>query len=394
MNDARGGRERGADANLFTIAALCLVFNSAAMSGYVMPLLAGALIKIYGYSLEDIGIVIAVELAMIAFGGFLIFPFLSRRNLRLWLALSMGVIIAANLWSASIVDGALFMAARGFAGAAEGVAQAAVISIAARLSNSDRAFTRIYTVFSLFLALTYFVVPEIMNRWSHHGVLFWFAILAAFGLAALSLMQLPDPPSAARSQAADKTRWSASFLAVIFAWIAFIIGQMSIFAYLERIANDIGMSFETTNIVFGLSTIATIGAAWLAGWAMPRFGLTRPVIAATLLSAGAIVGFAISTGAFSYGVFLVMLNAAVFFAFPLFTTLGSRIDPTGRLPSMLPASQAFAMAIGPAAASAILGASGSFARLAVAAAFVTLFALIAAIPALIADRRHARSTDV
>jgi len=387
MSDENGRHEQESGVNGFAIAALCLVFNAAAMSGYVMPLLAGALIDVYGYSLEDIGIVIAVELAMIAFGGFLIFPFVSGRNLRLWLALSMGVIIAANVWSVSIVDGAQFMAARGLAGAAEGVAQAAVISSAARLSNPDRAFTRIYTAFSLFLTLTYFGVPEIMTRWSQDGVLCWFAILALTGLAALPFLQLPEPPAATRSEGDKKTRWRASFLVVIFAWTAFIVGQMSIFAYLERIANDIGMSFTTTNIAFGISTIATIGAASLSGWAMPRFGLAKPVIFATLLSAGAIVGFPISTGAISYGAFLVMLNSAVFFAFPLFTTLGSRIDPSGRLPGLLPASQALAMAIGPAAASAILGASGSFKVLASAAALVTLFALTAAIPAMVADRR-------
>jgi predicted MFS family arabinose efflux permease len=381
-------RARGEGGAVWHLAVLAIGYSAAAASAYVMPVIAGAFAEPLGFRVEDLGYVLAVELATITLGAFALYPRIASKRPSVILALSMIAVIGANLACVWTNNSMTFIALRGVAGLAEGVAQAGVLAAAARMRSPERAFTVIYTFLTLVLAAIFLGLPEIMGRWGYQSA---FVVLSCLGAAGLLFAPLIRSSQDVPQLQGDARSWSLGHTLVLIAWLMFIVGQYALFVYAERIANHIGIGFEQTSLVFAIASIATIPAPWIAGWAMQRFGLTGPVVFATLLSAGSIVGFPVASNVFGFGAVFLAFNCAVFFAFPVISTLGAKVDASGRVPSLLPAAQAVGMVLGPVIASATLGLLHDYFVLALIAALVSLVALLAAWPAMRLDRARRQS---
>jgi len=361
--------------------ALALVFSAAAASAFVMPVIAGALVEGYGIRAQDIGFVLAGELSAIALGSFALFPLLRSWDARTMFAVLLAAFVAANLGCLHVsgVAGLVFL--RLIAGVAEGTAQAMVISLCARMASPHRAFGFIYTAQAIILTAIFLAMPAITEAWGTRAA---FSMLAFMGVAGLFLLPFArvrlasaDAPSAATPQ---RTAWRLDFSLILTSWLLFQLGQSAVWAYAERIAVDIGISFAQANLVYAISSMATIGAASVAAWLVARIKISIVLVIAMLLSAISMLGFPLASGVWFYGVTSVVFCSALFFAFPSFGTLASRMDASGRLPGFLPTAQAVGMAIGPAVASVILGFSKSYLLLAALSAGMTVIGLIAALP--------------
>lgn len=381
-NDAHGAAQTEIDSKI-GLTALSVCYAAAAASTYVMPIIASAIGEKLGFRTEDLGYVLAVELAAMMLGAFLIYPRIGLKHGRAALGLSMIAIIVTNSVSAWVTQGTPFIALRSLAGLAEGVAQAYILAAAARSRLPEHAFTVIYTFLTFVLAAVFLGLPEIMGRWGYQSALIVLAGLGAVGLGFAPLIRTTKATLLLQTLPKE---WTLGHSFVLGAWLMFIVGQYALFIYAERIADHIGISFEETSFIFAIGSVITIAAPWVAGWSMQRFGLTGSIISATLLSAASIIAFPFAPNAIIFGAVFLAFNCAMFYAFPVVSTLSARMDASGRLPSLLPAAQALGMVLGPIIASAILGVIDSYVALVIVSGVVTLMALGSAWPAARIDK--------
>jgi hypothetical protein len=221
----------------------------------------------------------------------------------------------------------------------------------------------------LVLLLTYgafglWELPRILDTFGLDSVFYCWAAITFAGIAAA--LKLPDGPASNSAEPAQKisgddTRTSIVPILLVLAGVLtynFSIGVA--WANLFLIGIDAGIAEQPIADALLICQFTAVGGALGAVWLAGRSGQLWPVIVGTVGGAAAMT---LTLGALDYGEFLLVLivfNTLWNFALPFILGLAAALHPSGRLISMAIACQMIGLAIGPLAASHLLGGAAGF----------------------------------
>jgi predicted MFS family arabinose efflux permease len=246
------------------------------------PSLVGALSDRLGFSTQQVGYVVAAQLAGSGAGvviGLLLWNGAPPRSVAVVLVLAMTL---ADLGSTVVTDPLRLIAIRGAAGIPAGLMFASVNAIVAQLPRPAPLFAAVTGAQMLFGIIGYLALPALLSRFGMSGV-----FLALAGCSLVCLPLLPSYPSD-RGEAAHGSRTSpvlhAESLLILGSLLANYVANNAVWTYLDRIGITLGL---TPNTVTGALVASMLGgaigsAAAIALSTSPRPQLLMSIGVATL----------------------------------------------------------------------------------------------------------------
>lgn len=325
-----------------------------------LPVLLGSLADSFHLPPEQVGL-----LGSICFGGYLLGTlgaplWMNRLNWR-WLT-AVGAICTALCFALSALVQALPLlyvswACIGFFASTMTCLGMRVLS---ELPNKERAFGVRQGVELSVTAAVLFALPPLLIARFHYAGAAW-ALAALVLLLGVSAFWVPNGAAVPLNSEAGShhtrrmpmTAWWA--LAVL--WL-FLVGNIGLWAFLERIGVHLSVSSADMGVVFAVLKLLGSVAAFFVATVGARWSLANG-LAATLL--GLLAGLGLLASASGFGFYAAgawLWEFAFTCGCVLQTAHIARTDPSGRAIVLVPAAFALASMVGPGVAGKLMGAQG------------------------------------
>lgn len=325
-----------------------------------LPVLLGSLADSFHLPPEQVGL-----LGSICFGGYLLGTlgaplWMNRLNWR-WLT-AVGAICTAVCFALSALVQALPLlyvswACIGFFASTMTCLGMRVLS---ELPNKERAFGVRQGVELSVTAAVLFALPPLLIARFHYAGAAW-ALAALVLLLGVSAFWVPNGAAVPLNSEAGShhtrrmpmTAWWA--LAVL--WL-FLVGNIGLWAFLERIGAHLSVSSADMGVVFAVLKLLGSVAAFFIATVGARWSLANG-LAATLL--GLLAGLGLLASASGFGFYAAgawLWEFAFTCGCVLQTAHIARTDPSGRAIVLVPAAFALASMVGPGVAGKLMGAQG------------------------------------
>lgn len=328
-----------------------------------LPVLLGSLADSFHLPPEQVGL-----LGSICFGGYLLGTlgtlgaplWMNRLNWR-WLT-AVGAICTAVCFALSALVQALPLlyvswACIGFFASTMTCLGMRVLS---ELPNKERAFgVRQGVELSVTAAVLFALPPLLIARFHYAGAAWALAALVlllgvtAFWVPNGATVPLNSEAGSHHARRMPMTAWWA--LAVL--WL-FLVGNIGLWAFLERIGAHLSVSSADMGVVFAVLKLLGSVAAFFIATVGARWSLANG-LAATLL--GLLAGLGLLASASGFGFYAAgawLWEFAFTCGCVLQTAHIARTDPSGRAIVLVPAAFALASMVGPGVAGKLMGAQG------------------------------------
>lgn len=349
-----------------SVVALMLAASLASTIGGLpfntLPVLLGSLADSFHLPPEQVGL-----LGSICFGGYLLGTlgapiWMNRLNWRLLTAI--GAICTAVCFALSALVQALPLlyvswACIGFFASTMTCMGMRVLS---DQPNKERAFGVRQGVELSVTAAVLFALPSLLIARFHYAGAAW-ALAVLVLLLGLSAFWVPDGAHARLTSATDATANQPQRMPVTAWWALavlwlFLVGNIGLWAFLERIGVHLSVSAADMGVVFAVLKLLGSVAAFFVATVGARFSLARGL---SITFLGLIAGLGLLASASGFG-FYAAGSWLWEFAFTcgcvLQTAHIARTDPTGRAIVLVPGAFALASIVGPGVAGKLMGAQG------------------------------------
>ncbi|WP_120966887.1 MFS transporter [Comamonas sp. lk] len=327
-----------------------------------LPVLLGSLADSFSLPPEQVGL-----LGSICFGGYLLGTlgapiWMNRLNWR-WLTVvgAMGTALCFAL-SAMVQALPLLYVSWACIGFFASTMTCLGMRVLSDLPNKERAFGVRQGVELSVTAAVLFALPPLVIARFHYAGAAW-ALAALILLLGLSAFWVPGGAQARLISATDAlasqpqrmpvTAWWA--LAVL--WL-FLVGNIGLWAFLERIGVHLSVSATDMGVVFAvLKLLGSVAAFFIAGVGA-RWSLARGLSLALL---GLMAGLGLLASATGFGFYAAgawLWEFAFTCGCVLQTAHIARTDPSGRAIMLVPGAFALASMVGPGVAGKLMGAQG------------------------------------
>jgi len=353
------------------LAAASLIGAVGGLSFNLLPLINSVWIAERHLTEDQVGVIASYSLAGFSL-GILSAPFWIRRvRWRRAIAAGLVAMVAASLLTPFMLRPLDWPVVFVLSGTASALYYAPVVTALGDAQDPDRAYGIMYAAqMALAIVLSVVYANWLIPTWGLFGAMF---ALAATGLVALAaLSPIPDN-SAPLSVPAMEERSLARFVlsAVLAGTLIVTLGAVGIWAFLEQLAMDRGVSSELIGFLVTVSLIASLIGSGAAAFLGDRWGKTTPlVISLGMMLVGTFfMGLPQSNWAFTSG--LILMSYAWLFGLAYTTALLAVSDISGRFVSLSPASFGLGAAIGPVFYGSVITQQGYVPFLIYSAATVT-----------------------
>lgn len=318
------------------------------------PFIVGAIIYRYGLDDAYAGGLITLQLTAMALGSLLLSARIDKISPRTTALVAASADIIGYLIPCFFASIELLIVSRIITGAAEGVLWSVANTTAAKSPNTIGVFSRIMIVVGVFAIVLPLGIAELGASLPGSAA---FLALALFCLALLPcLFFLPHRLPAGESQALPvRGKLPLRSLLALLALSTFIMGQISLWIYVERIGAIAGLRLEEVALAISFSYV--IGLLGALASALLSGKLKRPpIFSLGLASASAVAlltAYAASALPFYLGV--IGINVVYMFVMPYYKEFIAWIDSSGRTAAAAAAFFSLGTILGPMAASLIVG---------------------------------------
>ncbi len=227
-----------------------------------------------------------------------------------------------------------------------------------RQPDPTRAFGVSITCTVILAALFAFVIPAwIEPRFGFDGTVGM--ILGATVLVFLVLPNLQSGSLAPQDEPSEPEGGVpfSAYLSLVGAGI-YHIGILGIWAFLERIGSDAGISGEQIGAGFALALVCGSMGSLTAAAVSTRLRVPSALVISTCLAAASIALMRTDLTPITFGLVLILFNVAWNFTLPFMYEVIGKSDPSGRGLALAPAAMTLGSALGPLSAGFLLSASG------------------------------------
>ena len=322
----------------------------AFMTFLVMPLYIGLLADKFGFSESQLGILASMDLVGIVLMSLTGGLWVDRVNWRNLLRGALVWLLICNVLAVVVTDYVLLCVVRLLTGLAGGAIAVVVVKSISYVSDPDR-ITAMYVVFQIiFQVVGFAVLPEIIAQW---GVAGFFGLLNAVALLVLlSGSHFPNGGLAVESETADPihtTQQTGSWkpLIVLLALALFLLAQVALFAFAERLGAEAGFSAQSIGVALMISALFGLVGAGLGAAFSIRYGRFLPLLISGVIQ---LVCFYFWSTSISLTFYTALLGIIAFFwNLPLGYQVGLLVaeDSGHKFIAYLPCFQVSGIALGP-----------------------------------------------
>lgn len=361
---------------------LVMMVNGCLYYMNVMPALVGALIDGAGFTKQQAGYVVSVNMYGSALGALLATLFIKKMPWKRVMFMLLVPFIALDFLSAFVPTPTGLMVIRFCSGVLAGFIATSSFAMMARLSHPDRAFGLLYAVALGLAGIGVYVLPGLVASWGTIGL---FSLLVFFGfLALLALLFLPNfqlEKTQSSTQKAPHVNFRLTLLLVLAAIFLFQMSNMSMFAYLQRLGLDAGLELDWVSLALAGGLWVAIPSSLLVVAIGLRFGQAKPAMLGGTL---ALVGYYLLHHAANAEIFLcasLLVSVAATIIMPYLFGVCAALDPTGQGTAAGALASKLGLATGPLIGGWLLG-SGSYPVLINVAIVAVILSVISALLAI------------
>lgn len=338
-----------------------------------LPVLLGSLAESFGLSAQTVGLI-----GSTCFAGYLVGTlgapiWMNRLNWRTLTLISAAGTALAFAASALAQHSALLYVAWAAIGFFASTTTCLGMRVLSDLPNKVRAYgVRQGTELAITAAVLFALPPLVIAFWHYPGAAL--ALAATVGLLGLSAFWLPRHPPVAPAATPTRGRLPAASVLTLAVFFCFLVGNIGLWAFLERMGTGLAITPAQTGLVFAVLKLLGGTAAFTVAAFGHRLGER---LAYALVLGGIGVGLALlaSSAGFLPYAFGAWIWEFSFTCGCVFQTAAiARSDTSGRAIVLVPAVFAFSSMIGPGLAGKLLaiGGFGPLLGLALASSVVPL----------------------
>lgn len=370
------------DDNHKAIVAACFISTAGAIVYLISPVLVGSAMDSLGLSSDQAGLLIAsyfVGYTLITISAVVWLP---RVNMRTTARISSLVFIAGLLGATTQTSLTGSIIAMVIAGAGAGMLYGISITIVGQSDDPDRYFGFALASQLLFGSVLLFAGPAwIGPNWGYTGILTATAVFAALMSIAISWtpVAIAEGP---KTKSGEPLKVPTSLVLVsIVAVLIWFTGYSGIYAFIERIGVDGGLSGQQIGLVLSLTIITGLTGALGAGWLGDRYGKVKPHFAG---AAGAAITILLLSGRpdlLRYSLAIIFLTLSVNFWLAYMLGAVAAIDTSGRYAVLTTAALGVGATVGPGVAGGLIGDSDFtpmfvFAAIAIVAGLIVIVSVL------------------
>ncbi len=326
----------------------------------ILPIIVGAIVDDLEFSRQMVGWIAAANIMGIGLGGMFTAMLIGRFSQLHILRISLVVLLLLDFASIFVSSEAAILLIRFLSGLAGGFVYGTAMAVFSGLNNSIKAFGLYVMTFCIMGAVITSILPSLIAIKGTAAGFLTLVVLSILSLAGTWFIR------SISDQISLKTFVSLKFLlskrTVALALLGYFLMQMSggtIYAYVERIGKETGVSADFIGITLGLSYLISMAGGTFVFMLGDKRGLRFPI----LLGLGGLFG-GMAILFWSSIPFLFLLGNCLFgiswsIVIPYFQQIQAQQDPHGKVVSFGTLVNMGGRAFGPAIAALILG-SGSF----------------------------------
>jgi len=313
----------------------------------ISPFLTMAIMASLLLSEDQTGLVLSIELTVVAFTSAFLSKFALLVALRKILITGLVILIAGNMMSVMAESLDSLISYRVIAGFGAGLLLLGVNIGVAATPDPVRAFGFANTAGLIAAVILSLILPSLIDLYGLTGA---YGALVVLALLCLPLIFLYKPVIQTVKTDAILTPLDIKTSKIIMLIVALLLTPaiyLSFYVFLGPIGTSTGLSMQFIGILLAIGQIEGVAAAAFASWLGSRFGILKPMMIALIVQTLAIVIATNTTIDWLFSTCFLVLNALFLFAMPYQLGIGAALDNTGRLAAIAAGAFYFGAAIGP-----------------------------------------------
>lgn len=337
------------------VAAVFIAASALVLMG-VQPILIGLYADHLHLTLSQNGWVIAAEQLGACTGAVIGYWLSTRVRWKASITGACAVAAVANILTALAVDIPALVIVRFTSGLATTLAYTVAIYCLGHARTPERAFGVVFVLQTVFMSIDAIMLPTVVK---HLGYAVGIVSGSAWFVAAIMAAQwLPKDAAPVAIRAPQQNAPDRYYAVGVGALIGSFLLELSVFAvwgFLERVGRRNGISDELIGYAIAIGVLGGIPGGLLPAAVGARFGRLKMVGAATVLLILSYAALVHELGWLSYSVWVTVLNLGWVLGIVYYMGLAVHNDPDGRFTRLLPFSQTFGTAVGPACSALATG---------------------------------------
>ena len=306
-------------------------YSMSTLFSAMKPILLTRFVEQAGFSPSLAGLAVAMPFVVIAFASLLLRYVFGHLTLKKLVWIFGGILIAAELLSASYFNHrSLLLPAQFAGGISVGVLMGATSKIIATTSFADEIFGFVDMMAVFFMSFMIAGIGACIGMYGLQGGYLFAAAVATLFTAFMTRYQEPASRKSTEETLLVPLKIGVRPVAVVLMGMLFVTSSGLGFTYMFTVALDLGMQYASAGSFIGILVLVSALACQLGGWCSGRFGPLRP-LAAAFITCG--FGWYVAINANSQLLFMVALVPAIFslqFNFPILLALSGSLDSDGQ----------------------------------------------------------------
>jgi predicted MFS family arabinose efflux permease len=347
-----------------------------------LPMFIGGFVTELGFTESTAGYVGSINIAGFGLAAFAAFWWIRHYSIKDVLRYAFIIFIVCNFISFFATSFVPLAVVRLLEGLAAGTISAGIVASIAKLPNSDRNYGIWLAVQLLYGTIGFIVIPFLFNAF---GVMSGYGMIGLLALLCYPLIRYV-PNSVGAEEQTIKT---ASFKILshpgwgVASLLAFYIGLNIVWAYLERIGNDAGLSLETIGFSLSIANFAGLVGAIIVALIGLRFGRAVPVTIGLIVTALSVFPLLNKPDAFVYTSSTSVYLFGWCFLVPFILGAIAELDESGKYVALGNAAIGIGLSLGPAIGAILVGDGEGYSKNIYLASGLMLLSLILIWPILL-----------
>lgn len=381
------------------LSAFASAYGVGLLTLLMLPFLMGAMMDGLGLSEGTTGLILSVEFTLAMVSSLLIAPYINRVPRKTIAIVGTLMAIAANIVSAYIVDVALLISIRAFAGFGAGLALAAGNSVIASANDPDKTAGQVNVLFVVLMIAVMLGFGFIADNFGLQGT--YFGVAATYAVMLIMIVRLPQYVNVESDNNANVNTSKSGRKNIRLIGLVSIGMMMTMFlfsmrdtmgwAFVEQIGVSLGYTTSEMGMILALQAFIALIGPLIVAKVGNKFGITIPVLIGIIGHGCITLGYLMASESKFFYTAIVLMNAtAYFYALAYLTGLAASLDKEGRVVAATGSFIALGIAVGPAFAGHLID-LGGYGLAGWSIIVIVILTVIAAIPPLKAARAMERA---